>query len=65
MRKSNVWVYDPIYESRHVEIEYRCNACGKLVYCHLYDKAAKNWCDVIGNYKQDGLVERGNHAEIH
>lgn len=39
-------------EPRSVEAEYQCEACGKLLYMHLFGRAAHEWADAMGDYKK-------------
>ncbi len=30
------YVHDPTYAPSHIEVEYKCERCNKLIYKHLY-----------------------------
>ena len=44
------WVHLFPWEPLSVEAEYKCVLCGKMEYKHLYDEAAKDWKETMGNY---------------
>lgn len=44
------WVHFLDNEPASIESEYKCIECGKIEYLHLYDKEAKQWELVMGNY---------------
>jgi hypothetical protein len=46
------WVHFPEYEPLSVEAEYKCTKCGRIDYLHLYDKKAKDWSAIMGDYKK-------------
>lgn len=46
------WVHFPDHEPLSVEIEYVCTKCKKTDYIHLYKKEAREWNEVMGEYKK-------------
>lgn len=46
------WVHFPDFEPISVEAEYQCEKCGKFERIHLYDYEAKQWAEVLQDYKK-------------